>query len=70
MSWMSTGRKWALLGSYHDCHIIVVDTVIIDGRLQKMGVLLQPAEVLASGVDVLRTLRLTISACSVDLKAF
>lgn len=32
---------------YHNCNVIIVDTVVVDWRLQEIGVLLEPAGLLA-----------------------
>ena len=30
------------VGTYHDGNVLVVDTVVVDGRLEEMRVLLEP----------------------------
>jgi hypothetical protein len=38
------------LGMYHNCNVIIVDTVVVDWRLQEIGVLLEPAGLLAKPI--------------------
>lgn len=37
---------------YHDCNIVVVNTVIVDRWLQEVGVLFEPVAVLASAIAI------------------
>jgi hypothetical protein len=33
-------RRWG--GAYHDCHVFIVDAVVVHGWLEEVGVLLEP----------------------------
>lgn len=52
MTWIGSD---SFSNTCHDCHIIVVDAVVIDRRLEKLGVFFKPDMVLVHKLDILST---------------
>lgn len=44
MGW-GEGRRGRCGGAYHDCHVFIVDAVVVHGWLEEVGVLLEPGGV-------------------------